>query len=408
MNNNKIFIQIASYRDPQLLPTIKDCISKAKYPNNLVFAIAWQHCPDDDWDNLDEYKDDKRFRIIDIPSNESKGACWARNKIQHLYDNEEYTLQLDSHHRFVKNWDTICINMIKDLQASGYAKPLLTGYIPSFNPEKDPEDRVMVPWKMNFDKFTENKIVLFLPGGFSEEETQLNEPLPAKFYSAHFCFTLGIFSIEVQHDPRLYFIGEEINIAIRAYTFGYSMFHPNCLVAWHEYTRKGRTKHWDDNSEWWKIDKESKAHYRDLLSKFINGEGISILKGGKEPYGLGTNKTFKEYEQYTELDFEEAKDLYKENRGEKSYIYTLKLPSPTSDDADAETVKDIRDNYKFVAIIIQDVENKEIYRIDLSDSDIYKSQLDVSFTSKNEPFRWIYYPYDKTNGWIYDKIETNL
>ena len=59
MNNNKIFIQIASYRDPQLLPTIKDCISKAKHPNNLVFAIAWQHSPDDEWDTLDEYKDDK-------------------------------------------------------------------------------------------------------------------------------------------------------------------------------------------------------------------------------------------------------------------------------------------------------------------------------------------------------------
>lgn len=408
MNNNKIFIQIASYRDPQLLPTIKDCISKAKHPNNLVFAIAWQHCPDDEWDTLDEYKDDKRFKIIDIPWSEAKGACWARNKIQHLYDNEEYTLQLDSHHRFVKNWDTICINMIKDLQDSGYTKPLLTGYPPSFNPEKDPEDRVMVPWKMYFDKFTENKIAVFLPSEFSEEEKQLNEPLPAKFYSAGFCFTLGIFSIEVQHDPKLYFVGEEILIAIRAYTFGYSMFHPNCLIVWHEYKREGKPKHWDDNSEWWKIDKESKAHFRDLISKFINGEGISVFKGGKEQYGLGTNKTFKEYEEYAELDFGKAKDLYKENRGEKSYIYTLKLPSSATDDKDADAETDIRDNYKFVAIIIQDEENKDIYKIDLSDNDIYKTQLDISFTSKLEPFKWIYYPYDKKDGWIYDKIETNL
>ena len=53
----KIFIQIASYRDPQLLPTIKDCINKAKYPENLVFSIAWQHASFDTWDNLDEFKD---------------------------------------------------------------------------------------------------------------------------------------------------------------------------------------------------------------------------------------------------------------------------------------------------------------------------------------------------------------
>ena len=36
MGNNKIFIQIASYRDPQLVPTIEDMIAKAKNPENLV------------------------------------------------------------------------------------------------------------------------------------------------------------------------------------------------------------------------------------------------------------------------------------------------------------------------------------------------------------------------------------
>ena len=43
MENRKIFIQIASYRDSQLLPTLEHCISRAKYPENLVFCIAWQH-----------------------------------------------------------------------------------------------------------------------------------------------------------------------------------------------------------------------------------------------------------------------------------------------------------------------------------------------------------------------------
>ena len=64
--NAKIFIQIASYRDPQLNPTLKNCIENAKYPKNLVFSIAWQHSKDDEWDNLDEYKNDPRFKIIDI------------------------------------------------------------------------------------------------------------------------------------------------------------------------------------------------------------------------------------------------------------------------------------------------------------------------------------------------------
>jgi hypothetical protein len=51
MQNDKIFVQIASYRDPELLPTIKECISKAKYPERLTFGICWQHSEDDEWDN---------------------------------------------------------------------------------------------------------------------------------------------------------------------------------------------------------------------------------------------------------------------------------------------------------------------------------------------------------------------
>ena len=99
MGNNKIFIQIASYRDPQLIPTLKDCIKNAKKPENLVFSIAWQRSKEDVWDNLDEFLNDKRFKIIDINYEDSKGACWARNQLQQQYNGEEYTIQLDSHHR---------------------------------------------------------------------------------------------------------------------------------------------------------------------------------------------------------------------------------------------------------------------------------------------------------------------
>ena len=85
---SKIFISIASYRDPELLPTIKNCLEKAENPNDLIFCIAWQHSEKDKWDNLDEYKDDDRFKIVDIPYQQSKGACWARNQLQQNYNGE--------------------------------------------------------------------------------------------------------------------------------------------------------------------------------------------------------------------------------------------------------------------------------------------------------------------------------
>jgi hypothetical protein len=81
----KIFVQIASYRDPELLPTIKSCLENAKYPENLVFGICRQFHPDDKFDDLTEYETDGRFKILNIPHQEALGVCWARNQVQQLY-----------------------------------------------------------------------------------------------------------------------------------------------------------------------------------------------------------------------------------------------------------------------------------------------------------------------------------
>ena len=53
--NSKIFVQIASYRDPQLVPTIKKMLENAKNPKKLVIGVARQFSPDDKFDDLSEY-----------------------------------------------------------------------------------------------------------------------------------------------------------------------------------------------------------------------------------------------------------------------------------------------------------------------------------------------------------------
>jgi len=62
---------------------------------------------------------------------------------------------------------------------------------------------------MNFDRFSPDGNVHFLPASIDDFKER-TEPVHARFYSAHFCFTLGQFALEVQHDPDYYFHGEEI------------------------------------------------------------------------------------------------------------------------------------------------------------------------------------------------------
>ena len=51
----KIFVQIASYRDPQLIPTIESMLESAEKPENLVIGICRQYHPEDGFDNLNNY-----------------------------------------------------------------------------------------------------------------------------------------------------------------------------------------------------------------------------------------------------------------------------------------------------------------------------------------------------------------
>ena len=51
---DKIFVQIASYRDPELIPTIEDMLAKANNPEALTFGICWQYDSSEPIDHFDD------------------------------------------------------------------------------------------------------------------------------------------------------------------------------------------------------------------------------------------------------------------------------------------------------------------------------------------------------------------
>jgi len=414
-----IFIQIASYRDPELVPTINDLINKAAKPNNLRFGIAWQNDKKNDiWDNLDSFKNDERFKIIDIEYQKSNGVCWARNKVQQLYNNEKYTLQIDSHHRFVQDWDILLIDMIKKLQKDGYDKPLITTYLPSYDPKNDPQDRIMVPWKMNFDRFIPEGAVFFMPARFDDDD-DISKPLPARFYSAHFAFTIGDFVNEVQHDPNYYFHGEEISIAARAFTHGYDLFHPNIIIAWHEYTRKDRTKQWDDDKTWGQ--KNTHSH---LTNRKLFGMDGETQQGHDGQYGFGTVRTLRDYEKYSGLLFE--KRAVQQYTLDKQYP-----PNPYNFTSEEEWKKNFAQvfkhcidigfsqvpekDYDFWVVAFHGENDETLHRKDADKDEINRMMNDPDgyckvwreFQTEHKPKYWVVWPHSISKDWC-ERITGNL
>jgi hypothetical protein len=87
------------------------------------------------------------------------------------------------------------------------------------------------------------------------------------------------------------------------------LYHPHKVIAWHEYTRNNRVKHWDDHDttkdiysvyekSWWERDSQSQKRNRILFGMDID-ESIVIPK----KYNFGSIRTVEEYERYAGIKF---------------------------------------------------------------------------------------------------------
>ncbi|KVM64669.1 hypothetical protein WJ58_32070 [Burkholderia ubonensis] len=322
-----IFVQIASYRDPQLIPTLLDLIERAARPDQLRIVVCWQHALDETvgaffahgfsrWHarydgafatHTLSYRD-AAIELIDVPYQQSQGACWARNLIQQQYRDERYTLQLDSHHYFVDAWDDRVIAMLESLRPRS-AKPLLTTYLPGFQPGNPRDTLEHVPTSLYFQRFMPEGVVSLRSDRLVNWQA-LTAPLPGAFYSAHFAFADGHFAVDVRHDPDYFFLGEEISIAVRAFTHGYDIYVPHRVLAWHEYTRANRVKIWQDHTpeaqasglvtENWEA-RNARSYERNRALLGVDGAPRDGIDFG--PYGLGTERTLAQYEAYAGISF---------------------------------------------------------------------------------------------------------
>jgi hypothetical protein len=301
-------VSIAAYREPELVPTVRDCLDKAQHPERLRFGICWQHTPDE---TLPDWMGGEQFRVMDVEAGASEGANWARAQVESLWQDEQWYLQLDSHHRFSRGWDVL---LEKDVALTASDRPVLTTYGPPYSPGV--ENRVDEPMSMAFREFTPDGLAMFMPAPVPDWRDRTS-PRPARFASAHLLFAASSFIADVPSDPDLYFTGDEGILAVRAYTHGYDLFEPSRVVVWHQYVRDGQPKHWDDHvgettsPAWYELDETSRAKMRRIIT---DSHGL----------GLGTARTLADYEAYAGISFR--------HRVVQDYTrHNLDAPNPPTD-----------------------------------------------------------------------------
>jgi len=119
-----IFVNISSYRDAELKPTILDILQKSSVNHQINFGIHISYLDESEIDLPDI--SNIKYTISKVPKN--LGVGQGRYLAHKFYDNEDFYFQCDSHSRFTEGWDEIVMHSLLDYKIQGISKPLLTMY----------------------------------------------------------------------------------------------------------------------------------------------------------------------------------------------------------------------------------------------------------------------------------------
>lgn len=288
---DKILVEIAAYLDPDLLNTVTSAIKQSDYPDRVFFSICYQG---DDLKDYEVLRKIPNCKIKHLKESEVQGLCYARYLCEQMIEDEKYIYQIDSHMRFVKHWDT---EMIRQLLSLNDQKAFISSY-----PANLDDEMVALPVNdvafsnptlptINFAKnFYDDNFFIQFDSRFAnpDELNQLNSP----FISGGNLFSFAKLQKEVPHDPKMYWHSDELAMAIRYYTNGWSNYTPKESYIYHKYFRKNRAIH-HTYAEGKKIEEK---RFAELLN-------LSDPPHDLGKYGLGQTRTLAQFESCTGINF---------------------------------------------------------------------------------------------------------
>lgn len=313
-----IFVNIAAYREPHLELTLDSLFANAMLAQNLRVGVFDQSDQDNiGWLRKKPYWD--RIRYLNADHRQSRGAAWARNVASSLYAGEDFYFQIDSHTIFDPAWDRTLLDAYEKVSKK-VSKPIITTYPipfkiedgkPTWSTQRNGSVYMMalLPTASFETKGINYGVKVYYESGPSFKE--------GFHIAGGFIFTSGAFVDEVPYDPQLYFEGEEQNLAVRAFTHGWTILHPSdrYMPLYHLYKTAGSepsSHHWNSEHDkertekWGKRHKQAEKRLEDLL---FHGKDLGA-------YGLGKVRTLQDFAELSGIDFPN-KTIYPKAYAEK-------------------------------------------------------------------------------------------
>lgn len=261
--NEKICISICSYRDPDIYNTIHSLLDNAfNYKNIFIYVYIQELIP---YAQKHYYYIKNIYRknvyIETTYYKNAKGPLYARQFIlKNMIDYKEqykYYFQIDSHMRFIHNWDIILIKNYNNL----YPEKKIISYYPASNFD---DNKYEIPVLIEKKKIHNDRIDKYKTRFINSNI--IRNYFSSKYIAAGFFFTEMKF-ISNENYPMIeidyLFQGEEM---LLTYFFhlknNFIIFSPSTNIAIHKYNRNKEHKIWNDIPNW--------KHFNDEAIKKLN------------------------------------------------------------------------------------------------------------------------------------------
>lgn len=279
---DKIYVSLASYKDTELVDTVYSLLRRAKNPERVFVSIFSQDDVHPKLDNIFKLFDVKDFSYKKVQSSKARGVGYARSKTQELLSEDfKYYLQVDSHTRFIQDWDSILISEYEESQNFWKMPIVFSSYPLPYIYDKNGNEVLLSKDEANIVDITPvDGDLLYKTEYGSKIIGRYGEVHP--HFCAGFVFSLSEHILKVPYDQQIYFTGEEHTMSIRLFCEDISIIAPpRSYVYHHYYGEETREKHWQVDPNWGVLEKESFERIR-LFFTFDKLDGYGILS--KERY----------------------------------------------------------------------------------------------------------------------------
>ena len=287
---DKIYVSIASYKDKELTDTVYSILRKAKNPERVFLSIFSQDEFHPKLEHIFSLFDVKDFNYEKVHFSEAKGVGYARSKTQEKLSLDfKYYLQIDSHTRFIQDWDDILITEYKESQSFWKTPIIFSSYPMPYTYNKNGNEVISSIEGANITTIKKVKSFEMYKPDYHEKKIANSGELHAHFCDG-FVFGLSEYILKVPYDKNIYFIGEEHTMSIRFFCQGISIIAPRRSYAYHHYYgEKTRDKHWEIDPGWGEYERATVERVKKFFL-FEELEGYGIVD--KDRYLLWENTFF--------------------------------------------------------------------------------------------------------------------